>query len=504
MDLVNIFSVTALLVLLYISGVRSAAITLSQSAEKGQLGSNSLSLYCDYNLSASESVLTIELKRKRDSDSSFYSVVAFYEDQFNASYSSNDSDIVGRTVLTNPASSNRRATLQFSSILCADEADYRCELFYRISGLGNRLIFSDTRIVVTAKPMFGNQSLLYTPSTNLAENQNVTFTCSGNVGREPQGTFSWYRYVGGQAPAMAITNGIKPVSLTNVAGSCTYVRTENLTLTLAKEDNQMVIRCTVRQTTMTEEGDGNIQTNNISVYYVPRINPIGSNPNSPVYSEGLQQLLLTCNADSSPPSNYVWTLPDGTLQTGYQLRLTNLTTNHTGRYTCLAYASWGGQNYTANSSIDIIVVSVTKAPGAATNSGNVSQADSTTGMIIGIVIGGVVLIAVIIIAVVCIKKRKKQEIEEPAEKPRNNRDLVFTGNRPDLVTNDDKWKKNQNNHMQNTSLNNSYDSSDSKMKGDGQLTYVDLQFDDKPRSRKPIQLIDADSTPYADIAMPRV
>ncbi|KAL3886626.1 hypothetical protein ACJMK2_026607 [Sinanodonta woodiana] len=267
----------------------------------------------------------------------------------------------------------------------------------------------------------------------------------------------------------------------------------------------MVIRCTVRQSSvMTEDGDGNIQTNHINVNYVPRIDPIGSNPNSTVYSEGLTQLLLTCNADSNPAPNFVWTLPDGTLQTGYQLRLTNLTTNHTGRYTCMAYTGWGGQNYTANNSIDVTVVSTTKTGTASASGSTGAQTDSTTGMIIGIVIGGVVLIAVIIIAVVCIKKRKKQEIEEPAEKPRNNRDLVFTGNRPDLVTNDDKWKKNQNNHMQNTSLNNSYDSSDSKMKGDGQLTYVDLQFDDKPRSRKPIQLIDADSTPYADIAMPRV
>ncbi|KAL3886624.1 hypothetical protein ACJMK2_026607 [Sinanodonta woodiana] len=174
----------------------------------------------------------------------------------------------------------------------------------------------------------------------------------------------------------------------------------------------MVIRCTVRQSSvMTEDGDGNIQTNHINVNYVPRIDPIGSNPNSTVYSEGLTQLLLTCNADSNPAPNFVWTLPDGTLQTGYQLRLTNLTTNHTGRYTCMAYTGWGGQNYTANNSIDVTVVSTTKTGTASASGSTGAQTDSTTGMIIGIVIGGVVLIAVIIIAVVCIKKRKKQEIE---------------------------------------------------------------------------------------------
>ena len=51
----------------------------------------------------------------------------------------------------------------------------------------------------------------------------------------------------------------------------------------------------------------------------------------------------------------------------------------------------------------------------------------------------------------------------------------------------------------------SFDSSDSKPHNDDGLMYVDLQFDDKPRSRRPIQLYDNNSTTqYADIAMPRV
>ncbi|KAL3886547.1 hypothetical protein ACJMK2_026532, partial [Sinanodonta woodiana] len=336
--------------------IKSATVTLSKSAEKGQLGNNSLSLFCNYSLSAGDILFSVTLKRKRADDSDFHSVVSYYEDdKINATYYPNVTDLTGRTVLTNPTSANRRATLQFNYILCTDEADYRCELSYATSGQGDLKTNSDTKIVVTATPMFGNQSLLYTPSNNLAENQNVTFTCIGNVGREPQGTFSWYKYVGGQPPGRVITEGIKQVPLTNVVGSCTYVRTESLILTLTKEDNQMVIRCTVRQTTMTETGDGNIQTDRITVYYAPRIDSIGSNPDSPIYSEGLAQLMLTCNADSNPPSNYIWTLPDGTEQTGYQLRLTNLTTNHTGRYACMAYTGWGGQNYTANSSIYITV-----------------------------------------------------------------------------------------------------------------------------------------------------
>jgi hypothetical protein len=40
-----------------------------------------------------------------------------------------------------------------------------------------------------------------------------------------------------------------------------------------------------------------------------------------------------------------------------------------------------------------------------------------------------------------------------------------------------------------------------------QIQYADLSFEDRPRSRKPLQLCqdaDLDKTPYAEVMMPRV
>ena len=40
-----------------------------------------------------------------------------------------------------------------------------------------------------------------------------------------------------------------------------------------------------------------------------------------------------------------------------------------------------------------------------------------------------------------------------------------------------------------------------------QIHYADLSFEDKPRSRKPLQLsqyADLDKTPYAEVILPRV
>lgn len=50
-------------------------------------------------------------------------------------------------------------------------------------------------------------------------------------------------------------------------------------------------------------------------------------------------------------------------------------------------------------------------------------------------------------------------------------------------------------------------SSDTKPRNDDGLLYIDLQFENKPGSRRPIQLVDnmgGGNTPYADIVNPRV
>lgn len=51
----------------------------------------------------------------------------------------------------------------------------------------------------------------------------------------------------------------------------------------------------------------------------------------------------------------------------------------------------------------------------------------------------------------------------------------------------------------------SFDStSDIKKPSEDGLLYIDLQFDNKPGSRRPVQFVDNGNPAYADIAMPRV
>jgi len=54
-------------------------------------------------------------------------------------------------------------------------------------------------------PEFQSTSLTYTPQTNLAEGDKVTFTCHGDVGSNPVGSLAWYWFMAGQNTSRPLT-----------------------------------------------------------------------------------------------------------------------------------------------------------------------------------------------------------------------------------------------------------------------------------------------------------
>ena len=72
----------------------------------------------------------------------------------------------------------------------------------------------------------------------IAEGQNITFTCSGDVGRPP-GTYLWQRISNN-----AVYNYSKiKTDHKNINGSCSYYGTSILTVTMTADENQARIRC---------------------------------------------------------------------------------------------------------------------------------------------------------------------------------------------------------------------------------------------------------------------
>lgn len=93
---------------------------------------------------------------------------------------------------------------------------------------------------------------------SIIEGQNVTFTCSGNVGNPP-GTFIWekYRMIG----FFPTTYADEPTTITTGLVNCTNNGTSSVTIAMESEDDRSLIRCVIKQ----EYGDVFQQTSILSV-----------------------------------------------------------------------------------------------------------------------------------------------------------------------------------------------------------------------------------------------
>lgn len=76
--------------------------------------------------------------------------------------------------------------------------------------------------------------------TPFMEGDNITFTCTGNVGN-PEGTFVWHKMY----YSRTIFN-YSDVSTESIPESCSFNGTSNLTIQMTANDNKAKIRCIVQ------------------------------------------------------------------------------------------------------------------------------------------------------------------------------------------------------------------------------------------------------------------
>lgn len=76
----------------------------------------------------------------------------------------------------------------------------------------------------------------------VTEGDNITFICTGNVGKQP-GRFFWQKFRNGENLPTNYTH----IITTTIKGPdmCTYIGTSYLTIQVTAEDNQAIIRCVV-------------------------------------------------------------------------------------------------------------------------------------------------------------------------------------------------------------------------------------------------------------------
>jgi hypothetical protein len=98
------------------------------------------------------------------------------------------------------------------------------------------------------KPAIPDNVPTWIPESGIEEGTNVTFTCTGNVGK-PAGKFKWTKYRG----TMSTVYNDATTTVVEMPGTCTVNGTSKLTIKLEAEDNNAVIRCEVEQELATND-----------------------------------------------------------------------------------------------------------------------------------------------------------------------------------------------------------------------------------------------------------
>ncbi|XP_063416659.1 nectin-1-like [Mytilus trossulus] len=483
-----------------INGVESISVQIQATPSEGILGQTTLQLRCSYTTVTGEIVTGVNIQAKINGQ--FSNIAIFYTPNvpINATLTNDGNYLSNRVTLTNPTDSlTNSAFIQFSQIECEDEKEYMCQVAYASSAGSKTTDSGVANISVKGNPEQPDNNPSYVPSAGIEEGNNVVFTCTGNVGK-PEGRFRWVRY---RRNSVGVTIQETPYdSETTTAavmpGTCTSNGTSSLTLKMEQIDNNAVVRCQVVYQNV-PQGSLYKQTFPINVYYSVRNVQVTKDSTNPTFAEGAGPITLTCKSDGNPAvTDYTWHKESNTsvtLGTGPTYVINNVVVNETDNYICVAQNSFNGQTFNMNNSIHIQIdfTTTTSTTTPSTTAESISTAAPRlpptedglgTGAIAGIAVGIAVLVIIIIIIVIFVMRRnnrgKDDSIDEPPEKPRNN--LSFVDKKDALGDKNGPF----NNHN---------------------IHYADLNFDDRPRSRKPLQLSqdsDLDHTPYAEVMMPRV
>ena len=101
---------------------------------------------------------------------------------------------------------------------------------------------------------------------DVTEGDNITFTCKADIGRTPQGNLAWYYYMHyeGYPIAQPISNQASK-DRPEVARTCSQSQRSVLVMTMRRNLNKYLVRCTLQQDVSTPDGDDHRQTEKFNV-----------------------------------------------------------------------------------------------------------------------------------------------------------------------------------------------------------------------------------------------
>ncbi|XP_052062653.1 cell adhesion molecule 2-like [Mytilus californianus] len=347
----------------------------------GLLGPSTVQLNCSYDIDTDDVLFLINFKAFIRG--TFRNIVSFSPPNIGgaALILTDGFYLIGRVTLTNPTFASTTAIMTFNEVDCEDENDYQCEINYQDGTTGESpspLPLASTNLTVRAAAEKPAEAPLITGvNGSIIEGQNVTFTCSGNVGNPP-GTFIWekFRMIG----FFPTTYPDEPTIITPGLVNCTNNGTSSVTIAMESEDDRSLVRCVIKQ----EFGDVFQQTPIISVLYSVRETVVTPNPDQPSYIEGSDPITLTCWGAGNPIPTYTWykEANDTILSNTSAYVINDVTVENSGNYICVIENMVDGIMYNDSSDFNIIIGPNVTSSSSAPSSSPTGQPSST------VVVGG--------------------------------------------------------------------------------------------------------------------
>ncbi|KAL8618524.1 hypothetical protein ACOMHN_000669 [Nucella lapillus] len=406
--------------------------------------------------------------------------------------------------------------------VCGDEGvSYVCQMTYTV-GESAPVMEKETTVEIHAGPGVPDPMTASPASSemvNVTEFSQMTLACSGNVGL-PAGNFSWFTTTTGDTEDRhSVTQQADQQAPRLSDDGCTFTRNSSLRLTLPRteEGQPLQVLCLVDQATL-QQAPSVRDCADPSIHFCRHSVPINV-----LYAVGVRvssepvtvpeggDVTVPCVATGNPRPQLIEWRREGentTFSTGAGLVLHNVTMNDTGSFVCMASNVILGSTHRASATVMVTVVKVT-TPTHTTAGGSTSGQHTTPGgqtspskaglssdditIIVVVLVSLVVIVAIIVIVIIMRRRKAQKQLEESPEKGLNNQaEVSAIAMQPESSLTADQLPPN---------VQPPDDEGGHKNK-DG-LMYADLQFDNKPRSRRPLA-IDDSHTEYADISMPQV
>ncbi|XP_076457764.1 uncharacterized protein LOC143291656 [Babylonia areolata] len=501
-----------------ISGVMSASMQALVTPNPAIFG-RKLTVKCLFSVETNEEIQNVQLSSKTEDTivASLFNArqtkPAWNSGQFVDSLRARGGDVFG-------SFSSGFLSLELNPATCNDnQTMYQCRIQSLVGNIGPTKD-SETTVNLQVYPEEPNpisvtsrQNVSRTAPRNVTQSTVLSFTCTGKVG-DPPGNFSWFRIGGGMSGRESFTGEAGSQVRRRSQEGCYYTQTSSLSVNMTRtEEGQPVeFLCMVNHPLIPDASQRDCSHPNISfcsssgpINVLYPVTLLGISDPLQV-SEGTSYVSVQCLVDGNPKPHLIEWRKEGedeVISTNYVLSMQNLTLDSTGTYECTAYNTIDGVTYQANGSVTLNVVTTVVPPTTTTTSPpptttTTSRSDPDKAglgekeiiiIVVVLVVLVVVIAIVVIVFIVCRRSGLKTvgESTETYESTENSPDNIAMQPASEVVDSDETLEPVDN----------------SISKNDDGLMYADLQFDNKPRSRKPLA-IDDSQTEYADISMPQV